>query len=149
MIHGQQKKAPGESFAVLRGTKGGQDLFGPYDTVPNWPKPLFESLPSHEGWTWSQSPCVFLESPDRVLVAQKGELPVPSCPAQNHLASGDRAWHQVSRRSGRNRQYYSSGGKAAPGGGTGRPGIDLALGARLASSGRSGTDEIRIHESQG
>jgi hypothetical protein len=76
VVHGRQKKAPGEGFAVFPGTKGGQDLFGPYEPVSNWAKPLSESLPNHEGWTCSQSTYVFPASPDRVLVAQKGELPV-------------------------------------------------------------------------
>src|SRR4030088_2375122 len=75
-VQGQQKKTPGEGFAAIPGLKGGQDVFGPYDPVQNWPKPLSESLPNHEGWTWSQSTYVFPESPDRVFVTQKGELPV-------------------------------------------------------------------------
>ena len=76
VVRGQQKKTPGEGFAAVPGLKGGQDVFGPYDPVQNWPKPLAESLPNHEGWTWSQSTDVFPESPDRVLVTQKGELPL-------------------------------------------------------------------------
>jgi DNA-binding beta-propeller fold protein YncE len=36
---------------------------------------LAESLPDHKGWTWSQATDVFAESADRVIVAQKGELP--------------------------------------------------------------------------
>src|SRR3954470_7615224 len=76
VVQGQQKKTPGEGFAAVPGLKGGQDVFGPYDPVQQWPKPLAESLPNHEGWTWSQSTFVFPESPDRVFVTQKGELPV-------------------------------------------------------------------------
>ena len=76
IVQGQQRKAPGEGFAAIPGLKGGQDVFGPYDPVQKWPKPLSESLPNHEGWTWSQSTYVFAESPDRVFVTQKGELPV-------------------------------------------------------------------------
>src|SRR6266550_650080 len=76
IVEGQQKKNPGEGFAAVPGVKGGHDVFGPYDPVQNWPRPLAESLPNHQGWTWSQSTDVFPESPDRVLVTQKGELPV-------------------------------------------------------------------------
>src|SRR5437879_11719641 len=76
IVQGQQKKATGEGVAAIAGLKGGQDVFGPYDPVQNWPKPLSESLPNHEEWTWSQSTYVFPESPDRVFVTQKGELPV-------------------------------------------------------------------------
>ena len=75
-VLGQQKKTPGEGFAAVPGLKGGHDVFGPYDPVQNWPRPLSESLPNHEQWTWSQSTYVFPESADRVLVTQKGELPV-------------------------------------------------------------------------
>src|SRR6185295_20216753 len=76
VVEGQQKKTPGEGFAAVPGGKGGHDVFGPYDPVQNWPRPLAESLPNHAGWTWSQSTDVFAESPDRVYVTQKGELPV-------------------------------------------------------------------------
>ena len=74
IVEGQQK--PGAGFAAVPGLKGGHDVFGPYDPVPNWPRPLSESLPNHAAWTWSQATDVFAESADRVIVAQKGELPV-------------------------------------------------------------------------
>src|SRR5262245_22515488 len=76
VVDGQQKKTAGEGFAAVPGLKGGQDVFGPYDPVQKWPKPLSESLPNHERWTWSQSTDVFAERPDRVFVTQKGELHV-------------------------------------------------------------------------
>ena len=50
-VQGQQKKAAGEGFAAVPGLKGGNDAFGPYDPVQNWPRPLAESLPNHQGWT--------------------------------------------------------------------------------------------------
>ena len=75
-VEGQQASVPGAGFAAVPGQKGGQDVFGPYDPVQQWPRPLSESLPNHEGWTWSQATDVFPESADRVIVAQKGELPV-------------------------------------------------------------------------
>ena len=49
----QKQQLPGTGFAAVPGLKGGQDVFGPYDPVQGWPKPLAESLPDHEGWTWS------------------------------------------------------------------------------------------------
>jgi DNA-binding beta-propeller fold protein YncE len=76
IVEGQQKKNPGEGFAAVPGLKGGQDVFGPYDPVQNWPRPLGESLPNHDAWTYSQATDVFPESQDRVLVTFKGELPV-------------------------------------------------------------------------
>src|SRR5262245_65398517 len=76
VVEGQQKKTPGEGFAAVPGLKGGNDAFGPYDPVQNWPRPLGESLPNHENWTYSQATDIFPETPDRVLVTFKGELPV-------------------------------------------------------------------------
>jgi sugar lactone lactonase YvrE len=60
--------------AAVPGEKGGQDIFGGYDVVPNWPKPL-TSLPGHEKWTWGAGQSVFAESPNRVFILQRGELP--------------------------------------------------------------------------
>jgi hypothetical protein len=76
IVEGQQTKTPGEGCAAVPGLKGGNDAFGPYDPVQNWPRPLAESLPNHENWTYSQATDVFPETPDRVLVTMKGELPV-------------------------------------------------------------------------
>jgi len=69
---GAQEK-PGAGFAAIPGV-GGQDMFGAYDIVPNWPKPI-SSLPGHEKWTWGAGQNVFAESPNRVFILQRGELP--------------------------------------------------------------------------
>jgi DNA-binding beta-propeller fold protein YncE len=71
-VQGQQ--TPGTGFAAVPGLKGGQDIFGPYDVVRNWPKPMSDSLPNHEKFTWSTTMDVFAESPNRVFLVQKGEL---------------------------------------------------------------------------
>src|SRR5688500_7106727 len=76
LVQGEQQKLPGEWFAAVPGRKGGHDFVGPYDPVQIWPRPRGESLANHEAWTWSQTTDVFPESPDRVIVLQKGELPV-------------------------------------------------------------------------
>ena len=76
LLSGQKAKVPGSGFAAVPGQKGGQDVFGPYDPVQNWEKPLAESLPELKGWTFSQATYVFPETPDRVFVAQKGLLPL-------------------------------------------------------------------------
>ena len=34
----QEQKPPGAGFAAIPGLRGGQDIFGPYEVVPNWPK---------------------------------------------------------------------------------------------------------------
>jgi sugar lactone lactonase YvrE len=52
--------------------KGGENETGPYEVVPNWPKPL-----GHPGWIWGSQGGVFAESPNRVILLQRGELPVP------------------------------------------------------------------------
>src|ERR1700729_1104355 len=75
VLQGQTKNVPGEGFAAVPGQKGGEDVFGPYDPVQNWPRPLAESNPDLKGWTFSQATFVFAETPDRVFVAQKGLLP--------------------------------------------------------------------------
>jgi hypothetical protein len=61
-------------FAAVPGEKGGQDVFGAYDIVANWPKPI-SSLPGHEKWTWGAGQSVFAESANRVFILQRGELP--------------------------------------------------------------------------
>src|ERR1700704_4289746 len=71
-VHGQGR---GEvRFAAVPTEKGGQDMFGAYEVVPNWPKPI-SSLPGNEKWTWGAGQSVFAESPNRVFILQRGELP--------------------------------------------------------------------------
>jgi hypothetical protein len=74
LISVQAQMRSGEGFAAVPGEKGGQDFTGPYDVVPNWPKPL-SSLPKHEKWRWGAAQGVFAESPNRVFIVQRGELP--------------------------------------------------------------------------
>jgi hypothetical protein len=59
--------------------KGGQEEFGPYEPVANWPQPLPDGPDGlqHEGWTWGSVGAVFAETPDRIWIAQRGELPLP------------------------------------------------------------------------
>jgi NHL repeat len=61
-------------FAAVPGQKGGQDVFGAYDIAKDWPKPLSE-VPGNEKWTWGSGEGVFAESPNRVYMLQRGELP--------------------------------------------------------------------------
>ena len=49
---------------------------GPYRVVPDWPKPLPDDEHSHEGWTWGSFGGVYAESPDRIWIAMRGELPL-------------------------------------------------------------------------
>jgi hypothetical protein len=128
VVEGQQKRTPGEGFAAVPGLKGGQDAFGPYDPVPNWPRPLAESLPNHQGWTWSQATDVFPASQDRVFMTQKGELPMlparyPTTwlpqigPGIKFPLGGGLPMRESS-------SATPSGGKADADGSDGRPGVD-------------------------
>ncbi len=51
---------------------------GPYRPVEGWPKPLPDTRHSHDGWTWGSFGGVFAETPDRIWVAMRGELPLPA-----------------------------------------------------------------------
>jgi hypothetical protein len=70
----QAQGRPGLAFPAVFGGKGGEDMTGPYDVDPDWPKPL-TSLPGHEKWTWGAVEDIFGESPNPVFIAQRGELP--------------------------------------------------------------------------
>jgi DNA-binding beta-propeller fold protein YncE len=58
--------------ASAQNQAGGEDETGPYDVVADWPKPL-----GHPGWTWGSQGGVFAESPNRIYIANRGELPIP------------------------------------------------------------------------
>src|SRR6267142_3396372 len=60
--------------------KGGQEEFGPYELVENWPQTLPDGPDGvkHAGWTWGSVGAVYAETPDRIWIAQRGELPLPS-----------------------------------------------------------------------
>jgi hypothetical protein len=59
--------------------KGGQEEFGPYEAVENWPQPLPDGPDgvTHAGWTWGSMGAVYAETPDRIWIAMRGELPLP------------------------------------------------------------------------
>ena len=61
-------------FAAVPSEKGGQDIFGAYDVDAAWPKDL-STIKGHEGWTFGAGQSVFAESPNRIFVLQRGELP--------------------------------------------------------------------------
>jgi peptidylamidoglycolate lyase len=64
----------GQPFPAVAGEIGGQDMFGPYDVVPGWPKDI-STIPGNEKWTWGSGQSVFAESPDRVYLLHRGALP--------------------------------------------------------------------------
>ncbi|HEX9875547.1 MAG TPA: hypothetical protein VGC50_02710 [Gammaproteobacteria bacterium] len=63
-----------QTGSAVPGQKGGQDMHGAYEVAEGWPKDI-ATLPGHEGWTWGAGQGVFAESPDRVFVLVRGELP--------------------------------------------------------------------------
>src|SRR5579872_7427122 len=76
---GRDKDTKETSIAAVAGEKGGQDTYGRYELVKDWPKPL-EKLPGHEKWTWGTVSGVFAESPDRVYILEQGEVPTMKRP---------------------------------------------------------------------
>jgi NHL repeat len=74
LAQAQNQTAPGAGFAAIPGTKGGQDTFGAYEVVKGWPKDI-STLPGNEKWTWGAGQSVYAESPNRVFLLMRGELP--------------------------------------------------------------------------
>src|ERR1044071_1339925 len=72
--------------AAVPNEKGGQDMFGAYEPVVGWPKPL-SSLPGHEKWTWGAGQGVFAETPNRVFILERGELPNIERPKTTKIAT--------------------------------------------------------------
>ena len=64
----------GAGFAAIPGTVGGQDVFGAYDVVKNWPQDI-STLPGNKDWTWGAGQSVYAENPNRVFLLFRGELP--------------------------------------------------------------------------
>src|SRR6187431_1098902 len=71
--------APAAAPAQTDTERGGQEEFGPYEVVENWPQPLPDRADGvkHDGWTWGSVGAVYAETPDRIWIAQRGELPLP------------------------------------------------------------------------
>ena len=59
---------------------GGQDIFGAYEVVKDWPQNI-STLPGNEKWTWGAGQSIYAESPNRVFLLFRGELPNIKRPA--------------------------------------------------------------------
>jgi hypothetical protein len=72
-------ETPPAAASVPPAEKGGQEETGPYEVVADWPKPLPDGPDGvkHAGWTWGSSGAVWAETPDRIWIAMRGELPLP------------------------------------------------------------------------
>jgi len=66
LAHAQAARGAAQSKA------GGENETGPYDVASGWPQPM-----GHAGWTWGSQGGVFAETPNRIYIANRGELPIP------------------------------------------------------------------------
>jgi hypothetical protein len=80
----QTQSRPAGGFAAIPGLKGGQDMFGAYEIVKGWPKDI-STLPGNEKWTYGAGQSVYAESPNRVFMLFRGELPNIRRPATKLL----------------------------------------------------------------
>jgi hypothetical protein len=78
-LRAQNAPSAGAGFVSIPGTKGGQDIFGPYEVVKGWPKDI-SSVPGNEKWTYGAGQSVYAENPNRVFMLFRGELPNISRP---------------------------------------------------------------------
>src|SRR6266850_147453 len=74
-----QRSTAGAGFASTPSAIGSEDLTGPYDVVKGWPKDI-STLPGNEKWTYGAGQGVFAESPNRVFMLFRGELPKIAAP---------------------------------------------------------------------
>ena len=70
----KQSEDSGAVGYLSDGNPSDEEVTGGYELVPDWPKPM-SAWPGHEGWSWGATQGVFAESPDKVFVIQRGELP--------------------------------------------------------------------------
>jgi hypothetical protein len=70
----EAQSKPGTGFAAVPGGLGSEDLTGPYEVVKNWPQDI-STLPGNEKWTYGAGESVFAESPNRIYMLFRGELP--------------------------------------------------------------------------
>src|SRR5207247_5420646 len=74
-----QTAAPAGGFAAVPTAIGSEDLTGPYEVVKGWPKDI-STLPGNDKWTYGAGQGVFAESPNRVFMLFRGELPKIAAP---------------------------------------------------------------------
>ena len=80
----EARPRPGVGFSAIPGVVGGQDMFGPFDVVKGWPKDI-STVPGNEKWTWGAGQSIYAESPDRIYLIFRGELPNIKRPATKLL----------------------------------------------------------------
>ena len=65
---------PAVSAAAVPDAIGAEDISGPYDVQHGWPQDI-STLPGHDKWTLGAAQGIFAESPNRVYLLARGELP--------------------------------------------------------------------------
>src|ERR1700674_6026235 len=60
------------SAPMMAQEKGGDDRTGPYDVATGWPQPLPD-----KGYIWGSTGGIFAETPNRIFIANRGELKLP------------------------------------------------------------------------
>src|SRR5437899_12813014 len=63
------------SGPALAQEKGGDDRTGPYDVAQGWPQPLALAKP---GYIWGSTGGIFAETPNKIFIANRGELKLPA-----------------------------------------------------------------------
>ena len=107
------QQRPGIEVRGRPGEKGGQDVWGAYEPVPNWPKDI-SKIPGNEGWTFGAGQSVFAESPNRVFVLQRGVLPAIQRPKVQKI--GPSVVFPIGRLPWRDATVASSPGNGGAGG---------------------------------
>ena len=52
-----------------------QQITGPYNVDPSWPKPVSSWGSKYEGWTWGSTQAIYVENSNRIFVGMRGLLP--------------------------------------------------------------------------
>jgi sugar lactone lactonase YvrE len=74
----QEPAVANEAASMQEGlVHDGQELYGHYERPAPWPNGLPDDAHSHAGWTWGSQAAVFAESPEKIWIATRGELPLP------------------------------------------------------------------------
>ncbi|MDE0395867.1 MAG: hypothetical protein OYK82_13935 [Gammaproteobacteria bacterium] len=74
---GTMSEAPMAGAQMGMAAHDGQELYGHYMQPEPFPQPLPDTDHSHDGWTWGSMAAVYAETPDKIWIAMRGELPLP------------------------------------------------------------------------
>jgi hypothetical protein len=124
-----QGQAAQPRFAAVPGEKGGQDIFGGYEVVRDWPKPYNQQV-GRDKWTWGAGQGIFAETPNRVFILQRGELPNIERPKTVKLAPsiefpiGRLPWRDATSASPPGRLFAADGKSPGDDLDAGEPGVD-------------------------